>query len=105
MQESPQLKELAEGDDDVRQLVETAERLEGLARHCGVHAAGVVIAPEPLVNLVPLIRTSNGEVCTQFDKDDVETLGLLKMDFLGLRTLTVIADAVESIRATANPGS
>jgi len=103
VEESPQLKELVEGDDDVRQLVETAEGLEGLARHCGVHAAGVVIAPEPLVNLVPLIRTSNGEVCTQFDKDDVESLGLLKMDFLGLRTLTVIADAVESIRATANP--
>ncbi len=100
---SPQLRELSDGDDDVRQLLETANRLEGLARHCGVHAAGVVIAPEPLVNLVPLIRTSHGEVCTQFDKDDVETLGLLKMDFLGLRTLTVIADAVESIRRHENP--
>jgi DNA polymerase-3 subunit alpha len=96
--EAPQLKELVEGDDDVGQLVETAARLEGLARHCGVHAAGVVIAPERLANLVPLIRTANGEVCTQFDKDDVESLGLLKMDFLGLRTLTVIADALESIR-------
>ncbi len=97
---SPQLKEMVDGDEDVRQLVTTAARLEGLARHCGVHAAGVVIAPEPLVNLVPLYRTSHDEVTTQFDKDDVEALGLLKMDFLGLRTLTVIADALESIRHT-----
>jgi DNA polymerase-3 subunit alpha len=101
--DSPQLRELVDGDDDVRTLVETAGRLEGKARHCGVHAAGVVIAPEPLVNLVPLIRTSHGDVATQFDKDDVETLGLLKMDFLGLRTLTVIADAVESIRRSDDP--
>jgi DNA polymerase-3 subunit alpha len=97
LQQSPQLKELFDGDQDVHQLIETASRLEGLARHCGVHAAGVVIAPEPLTNLVPLIRTSKEEVSTQFDKDDVETLGLLKMDFLGLRTLTVLADALDSI--------
>jgi DNA polymerase III subunit alpha len=103
LKDSAQLKELRDGDDDVAQLVDTAARLEGLARHCGVHAAGVVIAPEPLVNLVPLTRTSHGEVATQFDKDDVETLGLLKMDFLGLRTLTVIADAVASIRALEDP--
>ncbi len=103
MDDSPQLRELAEGDEDVNLLIETAGRLEGLARHCGVHAAGVVIAPEPLVNLVPLNRSSHGEVTTQFDKDDVEALGLLKMDFLGLRTLTVIHDAVESIRRAENP--
>jgi DNA polymerase-3 subunit alpha len=98
LEDSPQLRELVDGDDDVHTLVTTATRLEGKARHCGVHAAGVVIAPEPLVNLVPLTRTSHGDVATQFDKDDVETLGLLKMDFLGLRTLTVLADAVDSIR-------
>jgi DNA polymerase-3 subunit alpha len=103
LEDTPQLRELVDGDEDVKLLVETAGRLEGLARHCGVHAAGVVIAPEPLVNLVPLIRTTHGEVMTQFDKDDVETLGLLKMDFLGLRTLTVIDDAVESIRESENP--
>jgi len=103
VEESPELRELVDGDDDVRQLVETAARLEGMARHCGVHAAGVVIAPEPLDNLVPLLKTANDEVCTQFDKDDVEALGLLKMDFLGLRTLTVIADAVESIRNAEDP--
>jgi DNA polymerase-3 subunit alpha len=68
-----------------------------------VHAAGVVIAPEPLVNLIPLNRSSHEEVTTQFDKDDVEALGLLKMDFLGLRTLTVIDDAVKSIRRSENP--
>ena len=92
-----------EGDEDVRLLIETASRLEGLARHCGVHAAGVVIAPEPLVNLIPLNRSAHEEVTTQFDKDDVEALGLLKMDFLGLRTLTVIDDAVKSIRRSENP--
>ncbi len=101
--ESAPLAELATGDDEVRRLLDTAGRLEGLARHCGVHAAGVVIAPEPLVNLVPLYRTGNDEVTTQFDKDDVEALGLLKMDFLGLRTLTVLADAVESIRRGPDP--
>jgi DNA polymerase-3 subunit alpha len=103
LKDSPQLLELVEGDEDVRLLIETAGRLEGLARHCGVHAAGVVIAPEPLVNLIPLNRSSHEEVTTQFDKDDVEALGLLKMDFLGLRTLTVIDDAVKSIRRSENP--
>ncbi len=103
LKDSPQLRELVDGDEDVRLLVETAEKIEGLARHCGVHAAGVVIAPEALVNLVPLLRTAHGEVSTQFDKDDVEALGLLKMDFLGLRTLTVIDDAVRSIRLRENP--
>ena len=103
LKDEPQLHELVEGDEDVRLLIETASRLEGLARHCGVHAAGVVIAPEPLVNLIPLNRSSHEEVTTQFDKDDVEALGLLKMDFLGLRTLTVIDDAVKSIRRSENP--
>jgi len=97
LKDSPELRGLVEGDEDVRQLVETATNLEGLARHCGVHAAGVVIAPEPLVNLVPLYRSGHDEVVTQFDKDDVEALGLLKMDFLGLKTLTVIADTLASI--------
>ncbi len=97
LEESPELKDLVHADGEVRQLVETAEKLEGLARHCGVHAAGVVIAPEPLTNLVPLNRTTHDEIATQFDKDDVEDLGLLKMDFLGLRTLTVISDALHSV--------
>ncbi len=100
LEESDRLREMVEGDDVVARVVDAAGRIEGLARHCGVHAAGVVIAPEPLVNLVPLYRTSHGEVTTQFDKDDVETLGLLKMDFLGLRTLTVIDDTLASIEAS-----
>ncbi len=103
LEDSQELNELVKTDEDVALLIETAGRLEGLARHCGVHAAGVVIAPKPLVELMPLVRSSHGEVTTQFDKDDVETLGLLKMDFLGLRTLTVIDDAVKSIRSTENP--
>ncbi|RLE32890.1 MAG: DNA polymerase III subunit alpha, partial [Acidobacteria bacterium] len=103
LRDSSELRELVEGDEDVAQVIETARKLEGLARHCGVHAAGVVIAPEPLVNLIPLSRTSNEEVITQYDKDDVEALGLLKMDFLGLRTLTVIDDAVTSVRQAENP--
>ncbi len=103
LRDSSELRELVEGDEDVAQVIETARKLEGLARHCGVHAAGVVITPEPLVNLIPLSRTSNEEVITQYDKDDVEALGLLKMDFLGLRTLTVIDDAVKSIRQAENP--
>lgn len=103
LEDSPELRDLVDGDEDVRTLVDTATRIEGKARHCGVHAAGVVIAPEPLVNLVPLTRTSHGDVATQYDKDDVETLGLLKMDFLGLRTLTVLADAVDSIRQSEDP--
>lgn len=103
LRDSQELRELVDGDEDVAQVVDTARKLEGLARHCGVHAAGVVIAPEPLVNLIPLSRTSHEEVITQYDKDDVEALGLLKMDFLGLRTLTVIDDAVRSVRREENP--
>lgn len=97
LKDSPKLQEMVSGDEAVHQVVDTASRIEGLARHCGVHAAGVVIAPEPLVNLIPLYKTNKGEITTQFDKDDVERLGLLKMDFLGLRTLTVISDALASI--------
>jgi len=103
LKESRELRDLYEGDDVVHQLVDTATRLEGLTRHTGVHAAGVVIAPEPLANLVPVFSSSTDDVCTQFDKDDIEELGLLKMDFLGLRTLTVISDAVESIHRETDP--
>ncbi len=98
LKETPELKTLFDNDEDVHMLLETADRLEGLARHCGIHAAGVVIASEPLVDLLPLLKTKDGDICTQFDKDEVEELGLLKMDFLGLRTLTVIDDALESIK-------
>src|SRR5438045_2028271 len=84
-------------DAEVARIVEIGSRLEGLARHAGMHAAGVVITPEPVTNYVPLYRTNRDEIVTQFDMNVVEKMGLLKMDFLGLRTLTVIDDAVKSI--------
>jgi DNA polymerase-3 subunit alpha len=85
-------------DPEVRQVVEVGSRLEGLTRHAGMHAAGVVIAPRPIEDLVPLCKTNRDEVITQWDKDVIEELGLLKMDFLGLRTLTVIDDTLKLLR-------
>jgi DNA polymerase-3 subunit alpha len=102
--ESPRLAEAAQADAAVGRLIEIGRKLEGLARHCGVHAAGVVIAPRPVREIVPVYKTSRDEVVTQFDKDVIEKLGLLKMDFLGLKTLTVIDDCLRSIvRAGGSP--
>ncbi|MCU0294177.1 MAG: DNA polymerase III subunit alpha, partial [Thermoanaerobaculaceae bacterium] len=100
VKDSPRLAEAMQADPDVARLVDIGKRLEGLSRHCGVHAAGVVIAPRAVREIVPLYRTSRDEVVTQFDKDVIEKLGLLKMDFLGLKTLTVIDDCLRSLRAT-----
>ncbi|HEX2165346.1 MAG TPA: DNA polymerase III subunit alpha [Thermoanaerobaculia bacterium] len=96
--ELPKLKEEVDRDPEVARVVEIGRRLEGLTRHASVHAAGVVITPQPIEELVPLYKTNKDEVTTQWDKDVVESLGLLKMDFLGLRTLTVLDDAVEMVR-------
>ncbi|HEY2321682.1 MAG TPA: DNA polymerase III subunit alpha, partial [Thermoanaerobaculia bacterium] len=96
--DSPALAEAMKNDAEVSKIVEIGSRLEGLARHAGMHAAGVVITPEPVTNYVPLYRTNRDEIVTQFDMTVVEKMGLLKMDFLGLRTLTVIDDAVKSIK-------
>ncbi|HEX7193016.1 MAG TPA: DNA polymerase III subunit alpha [Thermoanaerobaculia bacterium] len=96
--DSPALVEAMKNDAEVSKIVEIGTRLEGLARHAGMHAAGVVITPEPVTNYVPLYRTNRDEIVTQFDMNVVEKMGLLKIDFLGLRTLTVIDDAVKSIR-------
>ncbi len=85
-------------DEDVRKVAEMARALEGTPRHASIHAAGVVIAKEKLTDYVPLYRTSDGVVATQFPMEAVEELGLLKMDLLGLRTLTVIGDTVQSVR-------
>jgi DNA polymerase III subunit alpha len=90
-------------DPEVQQVVEIGSRLEGLTRHHSMHAAGVVITPEPIEELVPLCKTSKDEVLTQWDKDVIEELGLLKMDFLGLRTLTVIDDALQILAHQGNP--
>jgi DNA polymerase-3 subunit alpha len=96
-QDSPALAEAMKNDAEVEKIVEIGTRLEGLARHAGMHAAGVVITPEPVTNYVPLYRTTRDEIVTQFDMNVVEKMGLLKMDFLGLRTLTVIDDAIKSV--------
>ncbi|HST11626.1 MAG TPA: DNA polymerase III subunit alpha, partial [Terriglobales bacterium] len=98
--ESPQLKEAYEKDAQIRELLETAKKLEGLVRNAGVHAAGVVISPRPLNELVPLHKTKNDEIVTAFDMLAIEKLGLLKMDFLGLTTLTILDDAVKLIEQT-----
>lgn len=93
------VKELRELADDVRygKLLETARRLEGLSRHSSIHAAGVVIAPCPLVDLVPMYRTNREEITTQYTMKNLERLGLLKMDFLGLTTLTLIEVALAQV--------
>jgi DNA polymerase-3 subunit alpha len=102
LEEGPELREMYEGDTTVRKLIDTARELEGVARHASTHAAGVVIAPEPLVNFVPLQRPSSGDESalptTQFAMNDVAELGLLKMDFLGLTNLTILGLAVDVVR-------
>jgi DNA polymerase III subunit alpha len=100
IQDSPQLQEAYQKDPQVRELLETAKKLEGLVRNSGVHAAGVVISPRPLTELVPLHRTKNDEIVTAFDMVAIEKLGLLKMDFLGLTTLTILDDSLKLIRQT-----
>jgi DNA polymerase-3 subunit alpha len=97
----PDLKKAYETDGQIRELIDTAKKLEGLVRGSGVHASAVVIAPRPLTELVPLAKTKNDEIVTAYDMKAVEKMGLLKMDFLGLATLTVIDDClklIESIR-------
>jgi DNA polymerase III subunit alpha len=95
----PGFLDLAAKDPRVAEVLEVAQRLEGLARNASIHAAGVVISPEPLKYLVPLYRTSKDEIVTQFDMSGLEKLQLLKMDFLGLTTLTVVDDALKLIEA------
>ncbi|MEG6613271.1 DNA polymerase III subunit alpha [Pseudoclostridium thermosuccinogenes] len=94
---NPELRNRYENDAIIGELIDTAKQLEGMPRHASTHAAGVVISKEPIVNYVPL-QKNEGNVTTQFPMGTLEELGLLKMDFLGLRTLTVIRDALELIR-------
>lgn len=95
----PQLKELYDKDSNVRELLDIAKRLEGLRRHASTHAAGVVIAPEPLTDYMPLYKNnSENIITTQFDMESVESIGLLKFDFLGLKTLTVIQKTIDYLR-------
>lgn len=94
----PELADLYASDATVRQWFDAAIALEGMARHTSVHAAGVVISRDPLTDYVPLALTSDGDVVTQFEMSTIEEIGLLKMDFLGLRTLTVIDETLKLIR-------
>ncbi len=100
LEEVPELAKIYENDKQIRELIDTAKKLEGLVRGSGVHASAVVIAPRPLIELVPVARTKNDEIVTAYDMKAVEKLGLLKMDFLGLATLTVIVDCVNLIEQT-----
>src|SRR5262245_8099630 len=98
--ESPPLKEMQQKDERVKELLAIAQRLEGMTRHASVHAAGVVIAPRPLTEFVPLYKSQKDEIVTQWAMKEVERVGLLKMDFLGLSTLTLIQDCLAEIRRT-----
>ena len=100
LKDSPPLAAAYENEPQTKELIDTAKKLEGLVRNSGVHAAGVVISPQPLTDLVPLHRTKNDEIVTAYDMKAVEKLGLLKMDFLGLTTLTIIDDALRLIEQT-----
>ena len=102
LQDSPRFKELYDGDPRVKKLVDTAMRLEGMPRNASTHAAGVVITAQPVCSYVPLSRNDD-TIVTQYTMTTIEELGLLKMDFLGLRNLTVIQDAEQQIRQV-NPG-
>jgi DNA polymerase III subunit alpha len=100
LDESPSLKEMEQKDERVKELLAVARRLEGMTRHASVHAAGVVIAPRPLTEFVPLYKSQKDEIVTQWAMKEVERVGLLKMDFLGLSTLTLIRDALDEIKRT-----
>ena len=93
-------REAYDNEPQIEELIDTAKKLEGLVRNAGVHAAGVVISPQPLTELVPLHRTKNDEIVTAYDMKAVEKMGLLKMDFLGLTTLTIIDDCLKLIKQT-----
>jgi DNA polymerase-3 subunit alpha len=97
LDESPPLKEAYQKEPQVKELIDISRRLEGTTRHASIHAAGVVIAPQPLTELVPLFKSNTGDVTTQYDMKGIERIGLLKMDFLGLKTLTLIDDCCKMI--------
>src|SRR4051812_10375457 len=98
--EGGEFRQLYDGDNDVKRVVDTAIGIEGLKRQWGVHAAGVIMSSEPLLDIIPMLkRPADGAMITQFDYPTCEALGLIKMDFLGLRNLTVLDDAVKNIEA------
>ncbi len=100
LQQEPRLKELAKSNPEVKKLLTLAQSLEGLPRHASTHAAGVVISNRPLVEVVPLYRGQQNEVVTQYAMKDVEKIGLIKFDFLGLKTLTMIEDVLRRVESS-----
>jgi DNA polymerase III subunit alpha len=100
VEENPALKTLEQTDAKVKELLSVARRLEGMTRHASTHAAGVVIAPRPITEFAPLYKGGRDEIVTQWAMKEVERMGLLKMDFLGLSTLTLIHDALDEIERT-----
>lgn len=101
IEETPELKQLINADPDVKRVIDLAKKIEGCARHCSVHAAGVVICPQPLTNFTPLQREPGGDnIITQYDMHCVEDAGVLKMDFLGIRNLSILGEAVRIIKET-----
>jgi DNA polymerase-3 subunit alpha len=100
LEENPALKQLEATDPQVKELLAIGRRLEGMTRHASVHAAGVVIAPKPLTEFVPLYKGQRDEIVTQWAMKEIERIGLLKMDFLGLSTLTLLDDCVKEIKRT-----
>jgi DNA polymerase III subunit alpha len=101
LEESQALKDLEQSDPKVKELLSVARRLEGMTRHASVHAAGVVIAPKAITEYAPLYKGARDEITTQWSMKEIERVGLLKMDFLGLSTLTLIFDAIAEIRRTS----
>jgi DNA polymerase-3 subunit alpha len=97
LEQEPELRNLYKQDPTIKELIDTSKYLEGLTRHASTHAAGVVISEDPLTNHVPLFKTSDGQISTGYTMTSLEKIGLLKMDFLGLRTLTVIQEAIKIV--------
>jgi len=103
LEEEPDLKKLYQTNDDVKRLLDLAQRVEGCARHTSVHAAGVVISPTPLTDFTPVQRETGGDkIVTQYEMKTVEAAGVLKNDFLGIRNLAILGNAVEIVKATTD---
>jgi DNA polymerase-3 subunit alpha len=103
LEKEPELQAMTVGNPQVEKLIDVSRRLEGLARHASTHAAGIVISDRPMLDYLPLYKGKEGEIVTQYDMKLVEKVGLIKFDFLGLRTMTVVEDALDIIERTGKP--